>query len=57
MHSLLRIVCVAAAVDIACSHARAAEKTMPIDFVGEWCFDSQDKNVSWYMLPTSGDPQ
>ena len=57
MHSLLRIVCVAAAVVIACSHARAAEKTMTIDFVREWCFDSQDKNVSWYMLPTSGDPQ
>jgi hypothetical protein len=46
MHSLLRIVCVAAPVVIACSHA-----TMTIDFVGEWCFDSQDKNVSWYMLP------
>jgi len=57
MHSLFRIVCVAAAVVIACSHARAAEKTMTIGFVGEWCFDSQDKNVSWYMLPTSGDPQ
>ena len=52
MHSLLRIVCVAAAVVIACSHARAAEKTMTIDFVGDWCFDSQDKNVSWYKLPS-----
>jgi hypothetical protein len=55
MRSLLRIVCVGAAVVIAYSHARA-EKTMTIDFVGEWCFDSQDKNVSGYMLPTSGDP-
>jgi hypothetical protein len=52
MHSLLRIVCVAAAVVIAYSHARAAEKTMTIDFVGDWCFDSQDKNVSWYKLPS-----
>jgi hypothetical protein len=50
MRSLLRIGCVAAAVVIACSYARAAEKTMTIDFVGEWCFDSQDKNVSWYMF-------
>src|SRR6516165_5367326 len=52
MHSLLRIVCVAASVVIACSHARAAEKTMTIDFVGDWCFDSQDKNVSRYKLPS-----
>jgi hypothetical protein len=33
-------------------HARAAEKTLTIDFVGDWCFDSQDKNVSWYKLPS-----
>jgi hypothetical protein len=52
MHTLLRIVRVAAAVVIACSHASAAEKTMTIDFVGDWCFDSQDKNVSWYKLPS-----
>jgi hypothetical protein len=57
MHSLLRIVCVAAAVVIACSHARAAEKTMSIDFVGDWCFDaemtkSSPKNESWYKLPS-----
>jgi hypothetical protein len=55
MHSLLRIVCVAAAVVIACSHARAAERTMPIDFVGDWCSPSQDyaaKNTTWYTLPS-----
>ena len=52
MHTLLRIVRVAAAVVIACSHASAAEKTMTIDFVGDWCFDSQDKNVSRYKLPS-----
>ena len=33
----LRIVCVAAAGLITCSYARAAEKTMPINFIGEWC--------------------
>ena len=30
--------CIAAAGVIACSHARAAEKTMPINFIGEWCY-------------------
>ena len=52
MHSLLRIVCVAAAVVIACSHARAAEKTMTIDFVGEWCYASEERNVTSYTLPS-----
>jgi hypothetical protein len=52
MHSLLRIVCVAAAVVIACSHARAAEKTMPTDFVGDWCFQSQDAANTAYILPS-----
>ena len=55
MYSLLRIVCVATAVVTACSHARAAEKTMPIEFVGDWCFSGRDdvaKNKDWYMLPS-----
>jgi hypothetical protein len=55
MHSLLRIVCVAAAVFIACSQARASEKTMPIDFVGDWCSPSRDdaaKNTAVYTLPS-----
>jgi hypothetical protein len=52
MHSLLRIFCVAAAVVIACSHARAADKTMPIDFVGDWCFQSQDAANADYQLPS-----
>src|SRR5215475_3353905 len=54
MHNPLRIVCVSAAVVIACSHARAAPKTMPIDFVGDWCFSYQgaDKNSTDYRLPS-----
>src|SRR5262245_53484923 len=52
MLSLLRIVYVAAAVVIACSSARAAEKTMPINFVGDWCHSSLEKNTTWYTLPS-----
>jgi hypothetical protein len=48
----LRIVCVAAAGVIACSHARAAEKTMPIQFIGEWCYSSQENNTTYYKLPS-----
>ena len=34
------------------AQAGASEKTIPIDIVGDWCFDIQDKNVSWYQLPS-----
>ena len=49
---MLRIICVAAAGVIACSHARAAEKTMSINFVGDWCYSSQEKNTTSYTLPS-----
>jgi hypothetical protein len=52
MDGLLRIVCVAGAVVIANSHARAAEKTMPTDFVGDWCFQSKDAANTAYILPS-----
>jgi hypothetical protein len=54
MHSMLRSVCVVAVAIVASSDARGAEKllTMTIDFVGDWCFESQDKNISWYKLPS-----
>jgi hypothetical protein len=48
------IIAVAAAT-MAVSHAHAAEKrptTMPISFVGEWCYDSQDGKVKNYKLPS-----
>ena len=49
---MLRIFCVAAAGVIACSHARAAEKTMPINFIGEWCYSSQENKTTSYTLPS-----
>jgi hypothetical protein len=55
MHNMLRIVCVAAAVVTACSHAHAVEKyvQMPIDFVGDWCSSNErEKNTDWYRLPS-----
>ena len=48
----LRIVCVAAAGLIACSYARAAEKTMPINFIGEWCNPTTFEGKTNYMLPS-----
>ena len=50
---MFRSICVAAAGVIASSHARAVEKTMPIDFIGEWCYSAQeeDKTTS-YTLPS-----
>jgi hypothetical protein len=52
MHSLLRIECVAVAFVVAFSHARAAEKTMPINFIGEWCYSSQESKTTSYTLPS-----
>jgi hypothetical protein len=55
MHVLFRIVCVTTAVTIVCSHTRAAEKNMPIDFVGDWCSPWRDdaaKNTALYKLPS-----
>jgi hypothetical protein len=53
MHSLLRIVCVVAAIVIASSHARAgAKNSMPINFVGEWCYSSQENKTISYTLPS-----
>ena len=52
MHSLLRIIWVAAVVVIACTPARAVGKTMPIDFVGDWCFSSVEDKTTEYKLPS-----
>jgi hypothetical protein len=52
VRSCLRIICAAAAVTvIAASYARAAD-TMPIDFVGDWCFESRDAGTTTYALPS-----
>jgi hypothetical protein len=37
---------------IASSHARAAEITMPINFIGEWCYSSQESKTTSYTLPS-----
>jgi hypothetical protein len=52
MQSLLRTIWAAVAAVIVCSHARAAERTMPIDFVGDWCFSSVDDKTTEYKLPS-----
>jgi hypothetical protein len=48
----LQTVCVAAAVAISCGYANAADKTMTIDFVGDWCSPFRDKGMSMYTLPS-----
>ncbi len=34
------------------SDARAAEKTMPINFIGDWCYSSQENKTTSYTLPS-----
>jgi uncharacterized protein YecT (DUF1311 family) len=47
-----RMFCAAVAVVIASSQARAVEKTMPINFIGEWCYSSQENKTTSYTLPS-----
>lgn len=42
----------AAALWSIASYAHAAEKTMPIDFVGEWCTPSEEGDRTVYTLPS-----
>ena len=49
---MLRSICVAAAVVVATSPARAVEKTMPINFIDEWCYSSQEGKTTSYTLPS-----
>jgi hypothetical protein len=49
---MLRIICATAAGVIACSHAHTAENTLSINFVGDWCYASQEKNTISYTLPS-----
>ena len=49
---LVRIGCIATAGIIACSDARAADKAMPINFIGEWCYSSQENKTTSYTLPS-----
>jgi hypothetical protein len=49
---MLRIILVAAAGAIACSHACAADNALSINFVGDWCYASQEANTTSYTLPS-----
>ena len=49
---MLRTICLVAAAVITCSHARAAETAMPINFIGEWCYSSQEDKTTSYTLPS-----
>jgi hypothetical protein len=49
---VLRIVSIVTVCVLACSHALAAEKTIPINFIGEWCFSSQENKTTSYTLPS-----
>lgn len=48
----LRTTCLIAATIITCGHALAAEATMPINLIGEWCYESQDGKTTSYTLPS-----
>ena len=49
---ILRTGFLIAAAVIACSHAHAAEATMSINFVGDWCYSSQEDKTTSYALPS-----
>ncbi|HTV38481.1 MAG TPA: hypothetical protein VMF12_18785 [Xanthobacteraceae bacterium] len=49
---ILRSICVVAAVIVTGSHGRAVEKTMSINFVGDWCYSSQESKTTSYTLPS-----
>jgi hypothetical protein len=49
---MLRIYCCAAASAIAFGEAHAAQRTMPIHYVGDWCFESQESTTTTYALPS-----
>ena len=51
MPTLLRLTC-AAAIVVACSQVRAADKRMPIDFIGEWCNPTRYEGETDYTLPS-----
>ncbi|MGO4508013.1 hypothetical protein AB4Z51_13425 [Bradyrhizobium sp. 2TAF36] len=51
MHNVLRLTC-AAAVVAACTQAQAADRRMPIDFIGEWCNPTTFKGETNYTLPS-----
>lgn len=49
---ILRTGFLIAAAVIGCSHAHAAEPSMTINFVGDWCYASQENKTTSYTLPS-----
>jgi hypothetical protein len=49
---VLRTTCLVAAAIVACSHAHAAEPSMTINFVGDWCYESQEDSTTSYTRPS-----
>ncbi|MGE3917033.1 MAG: hypothetical protein AB7F78_15175 [Hyphomicrobiaceae bacterium] len=49
---MLRIVSIAVLGVVACGHANATGRTMPINFIGEWCYSAQEKGSTSYLLPS-----
>jgi len=49
---MLRSIWIAITFVIAIGHARAVEKTMSINFVGDWCYASQENKTTSYTLPS-----
>jgi hypothetical protein len=50
--TILTTISAAAIAMAAFTPAKAAEKTMPIHFVGDWCFSSLDNKTTEYKLPS-----
>jgi hypothetical protein len=51
MPTLARLTC-AAAIMMICGQAHAADKRMPIDFIGEWCNPTPFDGKTNYTLPS-----
>lgn len=47
-----RTACIASAAIILCGNAHSADKSMTIDFVGDWCSPFRNKATSTYTLPS-----
>jgi hypothetical protein len=43
---------VAVVVLLLCDQARAAGQTMPINFIGDWCYSSKESQTTSYTLPS-----
>lgn len=49
---IFRISCVGLACQVTLGQAYSAEKTMPIHFVGDWCYQEEQDKTTTYALPS-----